>query len=48
VGTLGANDVYEVSSASCEPMDSYCSSSSCTAAEGTALEIPNPGVIFGD
>jgi len=48
VGTLGANDIYEVSSASCEPMDSYCSSSSCTAAEGAALEIPNPGAIFGD
>jgi len=48
VGTIGATDLYEVSSASCDPMDSYCAGSSCSATVGQPLEMPNPGAVFGN
>ena len=48
VGTNGASDLYEVSSASCDPMDSYCASSACAGTVGQPLEMPNPGSVFGN
>ena len=48
VASIGANDVYEVHSAECSEMDSYCSGSSCSASVGQPLELPNPGAILGD
>lgn len=47
VGTNGASDLYEVDSAGCEPMDSYCSGSNCSATIGQPLEVTNPHRVFG-
>ena len=47
VGTNGASDLYEVDSAGCEPMDSYCAGSSCSATIGQPLEVTNPHRVFG-
>jgi len=47
VGTNGANILYEVNSADCIPMDSYCSGADCAATVGKALEMPDPGALLG-
>lgn len=46
-GTNGANIVYEVNSADCVPMDSYCSGADCSASVGKVLELPDPGSLLG-
>ena len=48
VGSNGSSDLYEVNSAECTEMDSYCASSSCQGTVGQPLEMPNPGLLFGD
>jgi hypothetical protein len=47
VGTNGANVVHEIEAASCEPMDSYCGSSDCSASVGRSVELPDPGSLVG-
>lgn len=47
VGMNGANVVYEVDQADCQDMDTYCSSSDCSASVGQPLERPDPGALLG-
>ena len=47
VGTNGASVIHEVEAASCEPMDSYCGSTDCSASVGKPLELPDPGALIG-
>jgi hypothetical protein len=47
VGTNGVSVTYEVTSADCIPMDTFCNSGECGGGVGGPLELPDPGALIG-
>jgi hypothetical protein len=47
VGRNGISLVQEVDSATCQPMDTFCSPMDCSAGVGKALELPDPAALIG-
>ncbi|MEW6073429.1 MAG: hypothetical protein AB1726_12675 [Planctomycetota bacterium] len=47
VGANGASLVFQVDSAGCEQMDTYCSPSDCEATVGATYETIDPGALVG-
>ena len=47
VGVNGASIVYEIDSAACEQMDTYCKPADCAATVGSSITLVDPGALIG-
>jgi hypothetical protein len=47
VGMSGVSIVFEVNSAGCIPMDTYCSPGDCSGGVGKPLSLPDPAALAG-
>ena len=47
MGSVGASIIHEITSSSCEPMDTYCSGSSCSTAGGSHISLTDPAALIG-
>lgn len=47
VGMSGVSMVHEVDGADCQPMDTYCNPTACSAGVGQSLQLPDPAALGG-